>query len=342
MASNVQNVTSEMNNVSDSTIPLQMEFCITETCITTIVLLSIISILGIIGNLLVICIVLHDKKLHRVTFVSIAVLAFCDLSFVLPRYIRVVVARFFSGTFDDHSYRIFRYVLDFYSLCGSLTSILHVVLLSLMRYYFVVHPLRIRVWLTVRKVFIISGITWVLCSVIAGVYFYAVILNRDNDKYLARYTNLVVTVSMSILPVILIVIFHFLKARKLRKSLSRRNDVTIQRMSRVVSLVCVCFLVTTTPANVLDIMLLSDLYTDRMWFPYLFHATYILFFINYSINPYIYFLHTPRLTAFYTNLMNGKISSKQSMSSSRSKNSSHKGIEITGENIHMDSTIQHV
>ena len=328
------NDTSRENGTTDDS--STSGFCATDYCIPMVVVLSIIALFGMFGNFLVVGIILNDKKIHRVTFVSLAVLAISDLLFLVPRYVRYIVQAYFSDDFEKHDYDIFRFVLDFVSLIGAGSSIVNIVLLSVMRYFMVVHPLRTHVWLTIHKVFVISGIVWGLCALNAGFYMFAVVIQR-NDQDLSYYTNIVITILMSVLPVVLIVIFHLLKARKLHNSLMHCNEDTVKRMSRVITFVCACFLITTMPSNIMDVMRIASFHSKEAWFKYLSQIGRVLLFLNYSINPYIYFLHAPQMEAFISKLKRRRGKPKYSLSQSATRSSA---ISDSTENLRLTTICQ--
>ena len=294
------NVTSRSNNTSSNhTIQDRYTYCFSSLCILNAIVISIISISGIITNMIVMIVVKIDKRLHQPTFVAIAALALPDLTFLVARYTRYIIDGYFALSMSRIDYRITKVVFDFIGLIAGGASIFNVIMLSVLRYYIIVHPLMTHAKLTIKMVMLISFALWVVAIGNGSFYLYAVIINTS-DRILQRITNQVVTLFMSIFPVVVICILHVLKTRALSKSPSITEE-TVRKMSRVIAFVICSYLITTTPSNLLDIatIVLSKEYTNTRLFYGLSQAGRVFLFLNYAINPFIYFVFSPQFKRFF-------------------------------------------
>lgn len=253
--------------------------------------------IGIISNGMVLVTVGREKRLHTVTFVSISCLALADFVYVASRFARDTTKIWYRGS--DDFIRNFTVVCDLFSVSGACASIFHVILLSVLRYFLVVHALKSYVLITLKKVKLVSFITWLVSFAIGSFYLYAVILNGRQYVQLAKVTNLTVTVVMSVLPIVLIGTLHVFKARTLLRSLATCRKSTVRRMSRIVTLIITAFVITTLPSSVADCIKIALLESDgrvvrREWLSVLQYVGRLGLYINFTINPFIYLLSSPQ------------------------------------------------
>lgn len=260
-------------------------------CLGFHIVCCVIGTIGILSNGITLVVVGKEKRLHTVTYVSISCLALADFVYVSSRVPRDNL-QFWYRQRDEFNLNFVR-VCDLLSLSGACSSILHVILLSLLRYVLLVHPLKSHVWLTVTKVKLISFMTWVLSIAIASFYLYAVVINGRINVQLAKVTNLTVTVVMSVLPIVLIVTLHTLKARTLLRSLASCQKSTVRRMSRMVTFIITAFILTTLPSSVADCIKIALIESgsseaQRSWLSVLQFVGRLGLYINFSTNPFIY------------------------------------------------------
>ncbi|XP_063425874.1 C-C chemokine receptor type 8-like isoform X2 [Mytilus trossulus] len=314
--------TGNSTNVFD-----RQDFCTTPYCIPNAIIISLISISGIVMNLVVIVIVKIDKRLHQPTFVAIACLALPDFTFLFSRYIRYIIDGYIWMNISKSDYRKIKITLDFIGLVAAGSSVFHVVFMSVLRYFIIVHPLKSRSILTSKKVMLISLPLWIVAVGNGSFYMYAVIFNLD-DRKLAFYTNLAVTIFMTAFPIVTISILHTFKAKALLNSLSS-TEMVVRKMSRVVTFVICCYLITTTPTNVMDIIRLfhPKYFMSKVLFR-LEQAARIFFFLTYAINPFIYFIFSPQFKRFF----------KEKCSKTRMKFSRSPQSQTMSTTIHSHST----
>ena len=174
------------------------------------------------------------------------------------------------------------------------SSATHVVLLSLQQYIFLAYPLKSNVWFRNIKVIMVSALTWTICISLGVVYVYVVVVNQDTNKSLASIFNIVMTFLITLIPVGFLTMLHFLKRNVLTNALVHRPNKTVRKMARVVRLVIAGYLLTTTPVNIKDIIEVSVGFLNETWFVLLYQISTVLLYLNYTVNPFIYFFSTPQ------------------------------------------------
>ncbi|OWF38228.1 thyrotropin-releasing hormone receptor-like [Mizuhopecten yessoensis] len=268
--------------------------CLTSYCVPITIAISCIALIGIITNLIVVFVIVKDSRLRRPTFIAIVALSLSDFTFLLFRYIRYVVMGYFRDLISAHVMKTIKFVCDLVGLTAGGSSIMHVLLLSVLRYYIVVHPLKSHIAITNKRIILVSLCVWVFSALNGWFYLYAVIINRENDLQMSKVTNITITLVMSILPLATILFFHVLKARTLKDSLAACKLNATKQMSQIVTFVIVTYIVTTTPANTRDILVISWGHSKETWMMVFGQIGRLLLFMNYAINPFIYFVHSPQ------------------------------------------------
>ncbi|VDI01239.1 Hypothetical predicted protein [Mytilus galloprovincialis] len=278
-------------NVSDEK-TLSKVFHFDSYCVPIATTLSAISIVGLVTNLVVIVTIASDRKLHQPTFVVICSLAVADFMFLFTRYPRYIIQCFFTAKFSVELLRAIKMVLDFSGFLAGIASIVHIVFMSVVRYFIIVYPFRSYVLLTNLRVILMTIVIWTLSAGIAVLYTFAVLINASKDPRLRETTNLVLTILFSILPVLFITILHVLKAKVLTKSISNCSQA-VRNMSRVVTIVLTSFIITTTPSSTIDIMIILGYnYTKTQLFSITSQVAKILLFLNFTVNPFVYFVNS--------------------------------------------------
>ncbi|XP_063425875.1 adrenocorticotropic hormone receptor-like [Mytilus trossulus] len=288
------NNTTENNtygNVSDEK-TLSKVFRVDSYCVPIATILSVISIVGLVTNFIVIVTIASDRKLHQPTFVVICSLAVADFLFLFTRYPRYIIQCFFTAKFSVELLRAIKMILDFSGFLAGIASIVHIVFISVLRYFIIVHPFRSYVLLTNLRVILMTFVIWTLSAGIAILYTFAVLINGSKDPRLRETTNLVLTILFSLLPVLFITTLHVLKANVLIQSISNCSQ-TVRSMSRIVTIVLTSFIITTTPSSTIDIMIIFGYnYTKTQWFSITSQLAKILLFLNFTVNPFVYFVNS--------------------------------------------------
>lgn len=261
--------------------------CITTKCVSVVVIITLVSIPGAMANALVCVRVGMDPRLRSPTFTALAALALADFLFIVLKYNSIVVLHFF---YDGFTYTpIYLLVTDaLANVCGA-SSAYHVVLLYSFRYFKLVYPLKGYLWFTVKKIIGISCCVWLGCAFFISAYVGIVYFMANSHSDLAFAFNIVTTIVMALFPLLIILLLHFMKTSKLRKSIAAtRADVT-RVMSRMVTAIVIVYIITTTPANIRDIVVLgTDQQLDSTGFSVFEEICRVLMFVNFAANPFIY------------------------------------------------------
>ena len=255
----------------------------TEECKPMTTFLQILSSFGFVSNLSVFILICAIERLHKPIYTGIRMLTIPDALFLFNSFLLF--------TFQHMPTRLkiaIIYIL-FASLCSSIG---HVILLSAQQYLMIAYPLQCLVWIRNRRIIIISVIIWAISSMIAFPYVYLTFLVNAHDA--AAMINIVYTVLLSAGPISVLAVLHVMKIIALKKSLVNNSSRTTQKVSRVISVVVGVYVITTAPINIRDIIEMSVCLMIDSWFVVLGHIGRTLLLVNYSINPYIYFISTPQ------------------------------------------------
>lgn len=258
-------------------------------CPSIVILATCVSLVGIIANGAVLVIIFRTRRLHKPVFMGFAALALADFLYLIFNTFLVHLHWFFP---DDKGSETAANVLSVIVVTSAFSSASHVTFLSVQQYFMIAHPLSSLAKQTNRTVFIASLTVWIVCTIPSSFYIYAVRIS--NDPVLGRLVNFSVTIIVTFLPIIIILICHFLKLKALRESVMNNRQSTRDRMSKVVSVVILTYLLTTLPINIHDtIKLAGKIELSTVYF-IIYRIAFILLHLNFTINPFIYFLFTPQ------------------------------------------------
>lgn len=258
-------------------------------CPSIVILATCVSLVGIIANGAVLATIFRTRRLHKPVFMGFAALALADFLYLIFNTFFVHLHWFFP---DNKGSETAANVLSVIVVTSAFSSASHVTFLSVQQYFMIAHPLSSLAKQTNRTVFIASLTVWIVCTIPSSFYIYAVRIS--NDPVLGRLVNFSVTIIVTFLPIIIILICHFLKLKALRESVMNNRQSTRDRMSKVVSVVILTYLVTTLPINIHDtIKLAGKIELSTVYF-IIYRIAFILLHLNFTINPFIYFLFTPQ------------------------------------------------
>lgn len=258
-------------------------------CPSIVILATCVSLVGIIANGAVLATIFRTGRLHKPVFMGFAALALADFLYLIFNTFFVHLHWFFP---DNKGSETATNVLSVIVVTSAFSSASHVTFLSVQQYFMIAHPLSSLAKQTNRTVFIASLTVWIVCTIPSSFYIYAVRIS--NDPVLGRLVNFSVTIIVTFLPIIIILICHFLKLKALRESVMNNRQSTRDRMSKVVSVVILTYLVTTLPINIHDtIKLAGKIELSTVYF-IIYRIAFILLHLNFTINPFIYFLFTPQ------------------------------------------------
>lgn len=258
-------------------------------CPSIVILATCVSLVGIIANGAVLATIFRTRRLHKPVFMGFAALALADFLYLIFNTFFVHLHWFFP---DNKGSETAANVLSVIVVTSAFSSASHVTFLSVQQYFMIAHPLSSMAKQTNRTVFIASLTVWIVCTIPSSFYIYAVRIS--NDPVLGRLVNFSVTIIVTFLPIIIILICHFLKLKALRESVMNNRQSTRDRMSKVVSVVILTYLVTTLPINIHDTIKLAGKIELSTVYLIIYRIAFILLHLNFTINPFIYFLFTPQ------------------------------------------------
>lgn len=258
-------------------------------CPSIVILATCVSLVGIIANGAVLATIFRTRRLHKPVFMGFAALALADFLYLIFNTFLVHLHWFFP---DNKGSETAANVLSVIVVTSAFSSASHVTFLSVQQYFMIAHPLSSLAKQTNRTVFIASLTVWIVCTIPSSFYIYAVRIS--NDPVLGRLVNFSVTIIVTFLPIIIILICHFLKLKALRESVMNNRQSTRDRMSKVVSVVIFTYLLTTLPINIHDTIKLAGKIELSTAYFIIYRIAFILLHLNFTINPFIYFLFTPQ------------------------------------------------
>ncbi|XP_062614044.1 P2Y purinoceptor 8-like [Saccostrea cucullata] len=254
-----------------------------DKCKPMIVFLQVLSIFGMLSNFIVFIVICAEKRLHKPIYTGIRMLTVPDALFLM--------CRFLIFTFQGLPKKLFLAIIHLF-FSSVFSSIGHVILLSVQQYLMIAFPLKSLVWMRNKRVLIVSAIIWIFSVILSAPYAYLTTMLKNRDA--AELLNVVYTVLFTAGPICVLGLLHVLKIIALKKSLVNNRDKATRQVSQIISIVIGVYVLTTTPINIRDIIEMSVCHMTDTWFIVLGHIGRTLLLVNYSINPYIYFINTPQ------------------------------------------------
>lgn len=188
-------------------------------CPSIVILATCVSLVGIIANGAVFATIFRTRRLHKPVFMGFAALALADFLYLIFNTFFVHLHWFFP---DNKGSETAANVLSVIVVTSAFSSASHVTFLSVQQYFMIAHPLSSLAKQTNRTVFIASLTVWIVCTIPSSFYIYAVRIS--NDPVLGRLVNFSVTIIVTFLPIIIILICHFLKLKALRESVMNNRQ----------------------------------------------------------------------------------------------------------------------
>ena len=238
----------------------------------------IIAILGVIGNTVTIIKISCQSRLHTPTFVTIKCLGVSDL-------VSIILT---TGTLTNIVVILPQNWLNLHNICVStafFSSFGHILLLSVVRYIILVHPLHGRQYLTTTFVSLGSFSVWILSFL-----FCLFVILFLSTNYLTDTAEINVARSIHLIECIVVVLLVILMPkRKLR--ISRQSFVNRQahrKMTLVVTLIIGIFLFFRL-IQIIFMILLAFFKTEFV-LKNMYVIVSLIALINFPSNPYILFM----------------------------------------------------
>ncbi|XP_052694949.1 C-C chemokine receptor type 1-like [Crassostrea angulata] len=259
---------------------------------------SILFCIGLIGNSITVCFVAVSKRLHAPTYVLIGCLAVSDVLASVTRYVQI----FYKSLFNESSHL---YIYEIFTFLFIHSAFFHMVLVSYVRFVFLVNPLH-SLKLTCKRILWMSFAIWISSVVVSIGYGTFKVLDLINiiSFETAVFAEVGFGLYISGLPFIIVVVFNVRKLYYLynQTALVRRNKIA-NSMSLMFWIIIVIYLLSTIypliytinyallNSSLLDLSV--DLVHDMFSFSLL---------VNTCLNPLIYFMFSPPVLRFLTRL----------------------------------------
>lgn len=206
-------------------------------------------------------------------------------SFLL--YLTVVFISQMSCLFVNYQNILFSLITLYFSSSG------HMLLLSFVRYLITVHPLQSRQHLTVLAVSFCSLSVWVLSALNVCVFYYTFIYMSLKFKFWFQISvNIIVVLFFCAITITL----HARKIKKMKNSLSvtRQSQTRMNVVVTVITMIFVLLHIFIITKTVLEILF----NVTRFIFITFRQCMVLTGFLNYSCNPYIFFISFTLLSRF--------------------------------------------
>uniref|UniRef100_A0A3Q3DTF7 Opioid receptor delta 1 n=1 Tax=Hippocampus comes TaxID=109280 RepID=A0A3Q3DTF7_HIPCM len=270
-------------------------------CITA--LYSLISVVGLLGNVLVMYGVVRYTKMKTATNIYIFNLALADA--LATSTLPFQSANYLMSTWPFGQLLCKLVIaIDYYNM---FTSIFTLTMMSVDRYVAVCHPVKALDFRTPAKAKIINICIWILSSVIA-VPVMIMAVTRVTDKgtdvdcriifpkpewYWDTVTKICVFIFAFLVPVLVITVCYGLMILRLKSvrllSGSKEKDRNLRRITRMVLVVVAAFIICWTPIHIFIIVKTmvkidhKNLLVMASW-----HLCIALGYTNSSLNPVLY------------------------------------------------------
>lgn len=243
---------------------------------------TVIFVVGILGNTLTIGLVLYEKKFHTPTFTAIACLSISDLIALILSYMAKCI-------FPFSKYPVI--TLSRVALSCLHVSTCHVIMFAILRYLIIAYPLWSRRHLRVKVVLITSLLLW-MYGATYGVIHKVMVENTYSGKIIVfivdRFLEIVV-------PLVLILIFHCLKIRHIKRCDSQVISIQSKRMFKMTSVIACAYFVTMMPIWIVCVLIGTNTFRGQLPSNMyaVFVASVLIHLLNFVIDPFIYFIFTP-------------------------------------------------
>uniref|UniRef100_A0A4W3JT65 Opioid receptor, delta 1a n=1 Tax=Callorhinchus milii TaxID=7868 RepID=A0A4W3JT65_CALMI len=297
---------TETDTVNGSSEPFPVRsFTSTAIAIAITALYSVVSVLGLIGNFLVMYLIVRYTKMKTATNIYIFNLALADalatstLPFQSAKYLME------TWPFGELLCKTVMSI-DYYNM---FTSIFTLTMMSVDRYIAVCHPIKALDFRTPLKAKIINVCVWILSSAVGvPVMVMAVTKNEEHAPYRVietcilkfpgptRYWNNVTKICVFIfafvVPVLVITICYGLMIMRLKSvrllSGSKEKDRNLRRITRMVLVVVAIFIICWTPIHIFVIIKTLVKINPTPLVTASWHFCIALGYTNSCLNPVLY------------------------------------------------------
>ncbi|XP_065359081.1 substance-P receptor-like [Calliphora vicina] len=274
--------------------------------ICTIVLYSVVCVVGLFGNTLVIWVVLRFSKMQTVTNIYILNLAIADECFLIGIPFLLYTMRICSWKFGD-------YMCKAYMVSTSITQFTSSIFLLIMaadRYLAVCHPIESPKYRTLRIAKLVSVLAWFTSAILMlpVILFASTVIQEDGINYSCNIdwpevykkhsgtTFILYTFLLGFAtPLCFILVFYYLVIRKLhsvqQKHTSKEKKRSHRKVTRLVLTVITVYILCWLPHWISQVSLISAFVGQRELSRFeilLFLLFGCLAYSNSAMNPILY------------------------------------------------------
>ncbi|XP_077438334.1 mu-type opioid receptor isoform X2 [Vanacampus margaritifer] len=261
---------------------------------------SIVSVVGLVGNVLVMYIIVRYTKMKTATNIYIFNLALADA--LVTSTLPFQSVNYLMGTwpFGDILCKMVMSI-DYYNM---FTSIFTLTTMSIDRYVAVCHPVKALDFRTPRNAKIVNVCNWILSSAIGLPVMFMASTVVDSgivdcklvfphpSWYWDILLKICVFIFAFIMPVLIITVCYGLMVLRLKSvrmlSGSQEKDRTLRRITRMVLVVVAVFIVCWTPIHIFVIIIALININSSTLQTVTWHFCIALGYTNSSLNPVLY------------------------------------------------------
>ncbi|ELU05381.1 hypothetical protein CAPTEDRAFT_54029, partial [Capitella teleta] len=263
------------------------------------VVFGLTSLLGIIGNSLVIYVILSRKKMRTVTNILLLNLAFADLAFVLviPNFTAFQYATenwIFGGAFC----KIMHYLVN----VTAYVTVYTLVLISVVRYATIVKGMA-TVRLRTKKNIVIAILSiWVVVLILntpvilsyginkpkPGVYACVHISLKHAQKIFSTFFVFAYLLPLIVIAILSICILHHLRSQRPTALKGKKTDQKKRKAGRLLILVVVVFAILWLPVHIHLLLAYFGKLPEAPWYQAFSVLFNLMAYFNECVNPIIY------------------------------------------------------
>ncbi|XP_048753941.2 galanin receptor type 2-like [Ostrea edulis] len=252
---------------------------------------------GFLGNGFTFFIIVVKKELHNKTFAVIAVIALSDCLYCMGAIVWGLSYNAYINTKDYRNYEecVNKVFYDFINIYLSglmsaayIASGFFIAVLSVVRYIIISYPLKSNILLTRRRVILTISAVYIV-SLGIGVL-------KNQETNLGGKVNKPLDLIVSYLvPLSVMVVFHTLKLRTLKRNTFQTTSSSVRKMEIVVVMVVLAFFLLLLPWHVLVMLYEYGLYSPTY---VAMTVSSLLLQLNNCINPVFYAFLSPRVRRY--------------------------------------------
>ena len=259
----------------------------------------VIFILGAIGNIITICKISSDQRLHKPVYILLRSIAVADLFSLIVRY----VVNF--TTLQNHlifcSGIRLPLLFDLLFFGTHHNSVFHIVMLCGYRLFLILQPIKCQCVISIKTIIFGSSCLWIASFIVGFVFAFSIKMTVLSSEVNVAYSGYSLFV-----PCFLIITFHCIKTRA--SSTDPVTMTTIRTLShsvrrRLNMIMCAIIVVYTIPC-VFDLVWFTlsliqpphiEGNTIDTWIDRVSKVASLAWLFSYSVNPVIYFFHSKQI-----------------------------------------------